>query len=153
MKFGVREQRQEPLYRLSQLKKIMAKTSLVYTSMGEKTGLYQWKTTYITYIQQVRIEEHVSLVKEPGSEYICHVSVNFGRAQITGNCIYSFLSCVDNDIDVTKFVAIDCDGTSVKTGVKEGIIHIMELILNRPLQWFVCPLHANDLPLRQNTAK
>ncbi|GBM48112.1 hypothetical protein AVEN_216222-1 [Araneus ventricosus] len=24
----------------------------------------------------------------------------------------------------------------------------MELILNRPLQWFVCQLHANDLPLR-----
>ncbi|GBM93426.1 hypothetical protein AVEN_268466-1 [Araneus ventricosus] len=24
----------------------------------------------------------------------------------------------------------------------------MELILNRPLQWFVCQLHTNDLPLR-----
>ncbi|GBO10275.1 hypothetical protein AVEN_107066-1 [Araneus ventricosus] len=35
------------------------------------------------------IEEHISLVKEPGSEYIGHVSVNFGRAQIIGNNIYS----------------------------------------------------------------
>ncbi|GBL82358.1 hypothetical protein AVEN_252515-1 [Araneus ventricosus] len=24
----------------------------------------------------------------------------------------------------------------------------MELILSRPLQWFVCQLHANELPLR-----
>ncbi|GBM44766.1 hypothetical protein AVEN_164923-1 [Araneus ventricosus] len=24
----------------------------------------------------------------------------------------------------------------------------MELILNRPLPWFVCQLHANELPLR-----
>ncbi|GBN21594.1 hypothetical protein AVEN_177251-1 [Araneus ventricosus] len=24
----------------------------------------------------------------------------------------------------------------------------MELILNHPLQWFVCQLHANELPLR-----
>ncbi|GBN87338.1 hypothetical protein AVEN_1377-1 [Araneus ventricosus] len=24
----------------------------------------------------------------------------------------------------------------------------MELILNRPLQWFVCQLHASELPLR-----
>ncbi|GBM00752.1 hypothetical protein AVEN_150917-1 [Araneus ventricosus] len=24
----------------------------------------------------------------------------------------------------------------------------MELILNRPLQWFMCQLHANELPLR-----
>ncbi|GBO14632.1 hypothetical protein AVEN_97833-1 [Araneus ventricosus] len=36
------------------------------------------------------IKEHISLVKEPGSEYIGHVSVNFGRAQIIGNNIYSF---------------------------------------------------------------
>ncbi|GBO16723.1 hypothetical protein AVEN_257467-1 [Araneus ventricosus] len=26
----------------------------------------------------------------------------------------------------------------------------MELILNRPLQWFLRQLHANELPLRQN---
>ncbi|GBO04215.1 hypothetical protein AVEN_101116-1 [Araneus ventricosus] len=28
------------------------------------------------------------------------------------------------------------------------IIHNMKLILNRPLQWFVCQLPANELPLR-----
>ncbi|GBM55517.1 hypothetical protein AVEN_164412-1 [Araneus ventricosus] len=38
------------------------------------------------------IEEHISLVKEPGSKYIGHVSVNFGRAQIIGNNIYSFFA-------------------------------------------------------------
>ncbi|GBM76608.1 hypothetical protein AVEN_16928-1, partial [Araneus ventricosus] len=80
------------------------------------------------------------MVKEPGSEYIGHVSVNFGRAQIIGNHICSFLSCVDNDIDV---VAIKCDGTSVNTGVKGGVINNMELILNRPLQWFVRQLRVN----------
>ncbi|GBN18902.1 hypothetical protein AVEN_118450-1 [Araneus ventricosus] len=40
--------------------------------------------------RKVIIEEHISLVKEPGSEYIGHVSVNFGRAQIIGNNIYRF---------------------------------------------------------------
>ncbi|GBM04569.1 hypothetical protein AVEN_93970-1 [Araneus ventricosus] len=43
---------------------------------------------------------------------------------------------------------MSCDGTSVNTGVKGGIIRNMELILNRPLQWFLCQLHANELPLR-----
>ncbi|GBM51170.1 hypothetical protein AVEN_254587-1 [Araneus ventricosus] len=43
---------------------------------------------------------------------------------------------------------VGCDGTSVNTGVKGGIIRNLELILNRPLQWFVCQLHANELPLR-----
>ncbi|GBN14929.1 hypothetical protein AVEN_249821-1 [Araneus ventricosus] len=64
--------------------------------------------------RKVIIEEHISLVKEPGSE--CN--------------------------------KVGCDGTSVNTGVKGGIIRNMELILNRPLQWFVCQLHANELPLR-----
>ncbi|GBM41739.1 hypothetical protein AVEN_121660-1 [Araneus ventricosus] len=54
--------------------------------------------------RKIIIEEHISLVKEPGSEYIGHVSVNFGRAQIIGNNVYRFLSCVDNDIDL-KLVA------------------------------------------------
>ncbi|GBN78069.1 hypothetical protein AVEN_81878-1, partial [Araneus ventricosus] len=59
-------------------------------------------------------DEHISLVKETGSE--CNKA--------------------------------GCDGTSDNTGVKRGIIRNMELILNRPLQWFVCQLHANELPLR-----
>lgn len=98
--------------------------------------------------REVKIEEHVSLVKEPGSVYIGHVSLNSGKAQIIGKHIVNFLSCVENDIDVTKMVAIGCDGTSVNTGVKGGVIRNMELILKRPLQWFVCQLHANELPLR-----
>lgn len=98
--------------------------------------------------RKVITEEHLSLVKEPGSEYIGHVSVNSGRAQIIAQHIVSFLSCADNDIDLTKLVAIGCDGTCVNTGVRGGVIRHMELILRRPLQWFVCQLHANELPLR-----
>ncbi|GBN52042.1 hypothetical protein AVEN_273674-1 [Araneus ventricosus] len=36
------------------------------------------------------IEELISFVKESGSEYIGHASINFGKAQIIGNNIYSF---------------------------------------------------------------
>ncbi|GBM82313.1 hypothetical protein AVEN_193558-1 [Araneus ventricosus] len=83
--------------------------------------------------RKVIIEEHISLVKEPGSEYIGHVSVNFGREQIIGNHIYSyFLSCVDNHIDVIKLVATEHLSTQVSKEV--FIIRNMEVILNRPLQ-------------------
>ncbi|GBN81899.1 hypothetical protein AVEN_47781-1 [Araneus ventricosus] len=94
--------------------------------------------------RKVIIEEHISLVKGPGSEYIGHVSVNFERAQIIGNKIYSFLSGVNND----RCNKVGCDGTSVNIGVKGGIIRYMGLILNRLLQWFVRQLHAKKLPLR-----
>ncbi|GBM94466.1 hypothetical protein AVEN_274004-1 [Araneus ventricosus] len=67
--------------------------------------------------RKVIIEEHISLVKEPGCEYIGHVSVNFGRAQIIGNNIYSSLSCVNNDIDVTKLVATEHLSTQVSKEV------------------------------------
>ncbi|GBM12743.1 hypothetical protein AVEN_154574-1 [Araneus ventricosus] len=43
---------------------------------------------------------------------------------------------------------VGCDGTSVNSGVKGGIVRNMELILNRPLQCFECQLHANELLLR-----
>ncbi|GBL91729.1 hypothetical protein AVEN_71369-1 [Araneus ventricosus] len=95
--------------------------------------------------RKVIIEEHVSLVKEPGSEYIGHMSVNFGRAQIIGNNIHSFFC---HELTIHRCNKVGYDGTSVNTGVKGVIIRNMELILNRPLQWFVCQLHANELPLR-----
>ena len=47
-----------------------------------------------------------------------------------------------------KFVAIGCDGTNVNTGRNGGTIRLIEKELRRPLQWFICQLHANELPLR-----
>lgn len=44
-------------------------------------------------------------------------------------------------------IALGCDGTPVNTGPKGGVIRLLELKLNKPLHWFVCQLHANELPL------
>ncbi|GBM77510.1 hypothetical protein AVEN_234710-1 [Araneus ventricosus] len=70
--------------------------------------------------RKVIIEEHVSLVKEPGSDYIGNLSVNFGRAQIIGNHIHIFLSCVDNDIDGTKLVATE----NLSTQVSKEVLYV-----------------------------
>lgn len=43
---------------------------------------------------------------------------------------------------------IGCDGTNVNTGWKGGVTKHIELIINKPLQWSICPLHASELPLR-----
>ena len=42
-------------------------------------------------------------------------------------------------------IAIGCDGTAGNTG---GAIRLFQLPRSRPLQWFVCFLHANELRLR-----
>lgn len=49
---------------------------------------------------------------------------------------------------IIKFVAIGCDGTTVNTGLKGGVIRNMVLILRRSLQWFVLPFHIYENPLR-----
>ena len=35
------------------------------------------------------------------------------------------------------------------TGCKNGAIRCIEEILGRPLQWAICLLHLNEVPLRQ----
>lgn len=45
-------------------------------------------------------------------------------------------------------VAIGCDGTSVNTGIKGCLIRVLEEHTKRPLQWLICQLHLNELPLR-----
>lgn len=52
------------------------------------------------------------------------------------------------NIDTTELKAIGSDGTVTNTGLKNGIISSMETILGWPLQWVICLLHENELPLR-----
>jgi hypothetical protein len=47
-----------------------------------------------------------------------------------------------------KILAIGADGTNVYTGIHGRVIRLLELNLQRPLQWFICMFHCNELPLR-----
>jgi len=86
------------------------------------------------------------LVQEPGSSYLGHVTPATGSALSIQNSIMNFIE--ENNINVENLMAIGYDGTAVNTGKKGGAIRLVEEHLNRPLQWFVCLLHANELPLR-----
>lgn len=92
-------------------------------------------------------EDHYSLIHEPGSSYIGHVSPISGKAVDISECIFKFLKEeISNNID--NISAVGCDGTVVNTGHKGGTIRLLELKFKRPLQWFICLLHFNELPLR-----
>jgi len=96
--------------------------------------------------RKVILEEHISLIKEPGSEYMGHLSLSSGKALIISKEMQNFLT--RNNIDNRKIVVIGSDGTAVNTGVKGGVIRILETKFEKPLQWFICQLHANELILR-----
>lgn len=91
-------------------------------------------------------EEHISFVQEPNSFFICHKAIHSGTADSVCDAIESIFD--ENNISASTIKAIGCDGTSVNTGAEGGVIRKLELKWNRPLQWIICLLHMNELPLR-----
>jgi len=51
-------------------------------------------------------------------------------------------------VNFNNLIAVGCDGTNVNTGNRGGVITLLEKELQKPLQWLICKLHANELPLR-----
>jgi hypothetical protein len=96
--------------------------------------------------RRITVEEHISLVQEPGSIFIGHITSKRGTSSHIQSAIVSFLQ--KRNIDFQHLLAVGCDGTAVNTGRKGGIVRLLEEHVRRPLQWFICLLHANELPLR-----
>jgi hypothetical protein len=113
---------------------------------GRKDSTYVVETIEGTGHKKKITEEHISLIEEPGSKYIGHLAMTTGSAEAICNAIVSYLEA--NNIATDKLAAVGCDGTAVNTGNKGGVIRLLEEKLNRPVHWFVCQLHANELPLR-----
>jgi hypothetical protein len=92
-----------------------------------------------------KLEDHYVLVGEPGTVYLQHITVDRGTGQAIANGLHGAVT--DMGI-VDNIMAVEADSTPVNTGPKGGAIHLLEQQLGRPLQWFICSLHLNELPLR-----
>ena len=89
------------------------------------------------------LEEHYTIIKEPGAQYIDHVTPDDGSAcSTTGERVY----CIVATNSVDKLHGFICDGTAVNTGWVGGVIKQLELFLEKPLQQIVFLLHLNKLP-------
>lgn len=86
------------------------------------------------------------MVSFPNRKYVEHVVPDSGRADDISKEILSLIR--DSNSEET-LRAVVCDGTAVNTGYNNGVIRKMEISLQKPLQWLVCLLHANELPLRK----
>lgn len=119
-------------------------TSLYFDGRKDKTLIQEKKGA--KYYKRTVTEEHITLVTEPGSAYVTHVCTESGDAESISNAILNALK--SSRFDLSHLIAIGCDGTNVNTGVNNGVIRRLEVELERPLQWFICMLHLNELPLR-----
>ena len=90
-------------------------------------------------------EEHYVLVSEPGSAYIGHVSTKSSKSIDIADSILSRLKEMELD---SSLLVVGCDSTNGNTGARGGVIQYLEKAMRHPLQWFICLLHTNELPLR-----
>lgn len=109
-----------------------------HTLVIEKIGSKQFRRTIK--------EEHYSIIKEPGSDYLSHVSPNSSSAK---DITASIVSCLtERGVSLEFLDVVGCDGTNTNTGWKGGAIRQLEVHLGRPLQWAICLLHFVELPFR-----
>ena len=92
------------------------------------------------------VEEHISLVSEPGSKYIGHVTSSSGSAVDICSSILSYLH--ENGYDLSRIKVIGAAGTSVNTDHIGCVNTLIGKHLGHSLQWQICLLYFNELPLR-----
>ena len=117
---------------------------LYFDGRKDKTRV-QVKTGKKSY-PRVRTEGQMTLVREPNSHYLDHLTPASTTAKDIHSSIVKFL--LTAEIETDGLVVIGCDGTNVNTGSLGGVIRLTEIQLGRPVHWFICMLHNNELPLR-----
>lgn len=113
---------------------------------GRKDDTFVIEQAHSKRYRRIIKEEHYSLIQEPGSLYVGHVTPNSGSSEDIVKSLISYLS--ERGISLDNLSVIGCDGTAVNTGWKTGLIRRVELYLRKPLQWAICLLHFNELPFR-----
>ncbi|ESN95353.1 hypothetical protein HELRODRAFT_179421 [Helobdella robusta] len=100
----------------------------------------------VRYHRKVVLEEHISILSEPNSIFLGHTSPCRGTAKEIFTSIITLLK--NRNYNLNDVICVGCGGTATDTGWKGGVIKYLEEYLDRPLQWCVCMLHANELPFR-----
>lgn len=111
-----------------------------FDGRGDTTMVYENKC-----IKNVK-EEHVSFVQEPHSYFLGHTTITNKTGRAIAISIDQFVT--EKEIPKEHIKLIGCDGTVTNTGVDNGAIRIVEETWEKALQWCVCLLHMNELPLR-----
>ena len=97
------------------------------------------------YYRPTDIEEHYVIVGEPNGFYFSHVMPEDGTGYKIATSVYSTIKVAALE---QKLKIVGSDGTAVMTGKSKGFIALLETLLGRLLQWVICLLHLNELPLR-----
>lgn len=102
------------------------------------------------FFRRIIREDHFSIVSQPEGLFLGYVPVKKGDAESASRVIISFL---ESKNILKELKALGCDGTIFNVGADGGINHFIEVELQRPLHWFICIPHMNELPLKKLITK
>ena len=97
------------------------------------------------FYRSVQLEDHYTMVGQPGEYYLSHFSTEDGKGRTIAQKIFNTIANTELH---DKLTVVGTDGPAVMTGKFNGCIRKLEELLNKPLQWVICLLHTNELPLR-----
>ncbi|XP_055922808.1 uncharacterized protein LOC129953593 [Eupeodes corollae] len=120
-------------------------TGLYFDGRKDKTMILE--TIGARTHRKISVEEHIVLVSEPEGQYLGHVTPSCGNAKTISSSIIDFVKNI-LCVNMEEITAVGCDGTIVNTGSKNGIVCQLEAAIGKPVHWFICLLHLNELPLR-----
>ena len=80
-----------------------------------------------------------------GEFYLAHTSPEDVKGKTIADSVTDIIRDTPLDSNLTL---VGYDSTASMTGVNKGAIRNIELTLGRALQWAICLLHLNELPLR-----
>ena len=104
---------------------------------NQKTG--RWSPT-------MKVDDHYVVLTEPGIDYLTHVTPKTGHGKVVARAFYDFL--VEQELTNQPLYVAGCDGCRVNIGPNGGVIHHLEMLLDRLLHYSICQLHGNELPFR-----
>lgn len=100
------------------------------------------------YHSKMHKESHLVVVREPHSSLLGYVNLD-GKgesAKAKRDALIEFFETKGLSLD--ELFGICSDGEVTNTGTSGGILRLFEEHLNRPIHWFICLLHFNELPFR-----
>lgn len=100
------------------------------------------------YHTTMRKEPHLVVIREPHSSLIGYVNLE-GKGETSkakqAELIAFFKS---KNLSLENLIAVCSDGEVANTGTSGGVLRLIERYLDRPIHWFICLLHFNELPFR-----
>lgn len=93
-------------------------------------------------------EPHIVVLREPHSSLLGYVNLE-GKGETSKAKTDELIEfCTSKDLSLANLIAVCSDGEVANTGTTGGVLRLIECHLGRPIHWFVCLLHFNELPFR-----